>query len=70
MKKFPSVEFTQNFLTDQTGVTSIEYALLGSLVAVVIATTISVLGQNLLALWNGVRNCAIYAANRGSGNCP
>ncbi|MBK4733810.1 Flp family type IVb pilin [Noviherbaspirillum pedocola] len=58
------------FLNDRSGVTSIEYALLASLIAIVIATTVSLLGQNLAALWQQARNCMAYAANKGSGTCP
>ena len=35
------------FLTDESGVTSIEYALIGSLIAVAIVTTVATLGLTL-----------------------
>jgi pilus assembly protein Flp/PilA len=36
-----------NFLDDQAGVTSIEYALLASLIGVAIVTTVTAVGTNL-----------------------
>lgn len=37
----------QNFLLDESGVTSLEYALIGSLIAVAIVTTVTTLGLSL-----------------------
>ena|GEM_PF-4536291 len=45
---------TLSFVRDKSAVTSIEYALLGSLIAVVILAGVTNLGINLLALYNVV----------------
>ena len=37
----------QNFLADESGVTALEYALIGSLIAVAIVTTVATLGLTL-----------------------
>lgn len=42
------------FLADESGVTSIEYALIGSLIAVAIVTTVTTLGVNLKDLYEMV----------------
>jgi len=39
--------FFRMLLRDESGVTAIEYALLGSLIAMVIVTTVAALGLNL-----------------------
>ena len=44
----------QRFLADETGATAIEYALIASLIAVVITTALTTLGTNLKAKWNTV----------------
>ncbi|KAI3592638.1 Flp pilus assembly protein, pilin Flp [Cupriavidus sp. U2] len=41
----------RNFRCDTRGVTSIEYALLGALIAMVIIGAVSVLGSNVKALY-------------------
>ena len=41
-------------LQDESGVTAIEYALLGSLIAVAIAVSVTTLGLNLKALYDMV----------------
>ncbi len=40
-----------NFLSDTRGVTSIEYALLGALIAMAIIGAVSLLGSNVKALY-------------------
>lgn len=42
------------FLADESGVTSIEYALIGSLIAVVIAATVTTVGLDLNDLYEMV----------------
>ena len=44
----------KTFLNDQTGVTSIEYALIASLVAVVIAMSVTTLGTKVQGLYQKV----------------
>ena len=41
-----------SFFRDESGATAIEYALLGTLIAVVIAATFALLGTNLESLFN------------------
>ncbi len=43
----PNYLFLQNFLADESGVTALEYALIGSLIAVAIVTTVTTLGLSL-----------------------
>ncbi|ARU30857.1 hypothetical protein CAP31_03640 [Sulfuriferula sp. AH1] len=44
-------------LQDESGVTAIEYALVASLIAVVILGAIAALGNTLQALWDRVAGC-------------
>ncbi|MDR3390400.1 MAG: Flp family type IVb pilin [Sulfuriferula sp.] len=44
-------------LQDESGVTAIEYALVASLIAVVILSAIATLGNTLQALWDRVAGC-------------
>ena len=44
----------QFLLADESGVTAIEYALIGSLIAVVIAATVTAVGVNLSDLYEMV----------------
>lgn len=55
----------QNLLADESGVTSIEYALIGSLIAVAIVTTVTTLGLNLNDLYRMVAG-KVQAATSGS----
>lgn len=47
-------QFVKQLLCNKDGVTSIEYALLGSLIAVVIAVAVSAVGTNLIPIFNTV----------------
>lgn len=49
------------FCQDDCAISAIEYALLGSLIAVVIVTAITSLGTQLLALYTHVRDQVILA---------
>ncbi|MFA5170685.1 MAG: Flp family type IVb pilin [Sulfuriferula sp.] len=42
---------------DESGVTAIEYALLASLIAMVILGAVVTLGNTILSLWNEVAGC-------------
>lgn len=53
---------------EQDAVTSIEYALLGSLIAVVIVGAVGLVGQNTLGLWMVVQQCVSFAVNQ-DGSC-
>jgi pilus assembly protein Flp/PilA len=44
------------FIDDQAGVTSIEYAFIGSLIAVVIVTAVTAVGRDLSAIFTSVNN--------------
>lgn len=43
------------FLSDQSAVSAIEYALLAGLIAVAIVTSVTVAGTHLLQLWDYVK---------------
>jgi pilus assembly protein Flp/PilA len=43
----PNYALLQDFLADESGVTALEYALIGSLIAVAIVTTVTTLGLSL-----------------------
>ena len=46
-----------SFCADESGVTSIEYAMVGVLIAVVIAVAVSTVGSSLNALFTKVASC-------------
>jgi pilus assembly protein Flp/PilA len=46
----------QSFLRDESGATAIEYALIASLIAVVIITSITAIGTNLKGSFNNTAN--------------
>ena len=56
-------EIIQAFLVDESGVTAIEYALLGSLIAVTIVTAVASVGVNLGALYEMVRDEVVAATS-------
>ena len=56
--------YVAKFLKQEKGVTAIEYALLGALIAVAITTGANALGVNLAALFNAVAAC-MAAPNTG-----
>jgi Flp pilus assembly pilin Flp len=58
-----------DFIADEQAVSSIEYALIGSLIAVVIAISVGVVGTNTAAMWTMVSNC-VTLATTGAGSCP
>ncbi len=47
MKRFTQMLKTVFFVTDEKGVTAIEYGLIASLIAVVIITAVTLVGTNL-----------------------
>lgn len=57
MKRFS----LRNFLIDTQGVTAIEYALLASLIAMVVLTGIVSVGDAVNDLWQGVATSVINA---------
>lgn len=58
-----------DFLAEEDGVSAIEYGLIGSLIAVVIAVSVGVVGTNTAAMWTIVSNCVTFATT-GAGSCP
>jgi pilus assembly protein Flp/PilA len=50
-------KLASSFCTDESGVTAIEYALIGALIAVVIAGAVVTVGSSLNALFTSVANC-------------
>jgi pilus assembly protein Flp/PilA len=46
----------QNFLSDESGVTAIEYALIASLIAVFIIAAVQLVGTNVANVFNEVGN--------------
>ena len=49
-------EFVTRFIRDESGVTSIEYALIAALTSVVAIAAMTFAAQQLLAVYNGVGN--------------
>lgn len=52
--KNKTIQKVKHFLKKEAGVTSIEYALMASLIAVAIFTSVQLLGTSVLALYNYV----------------
>lgn len=53
----------------EDAVTTIEYALLGALITVVILSAVALVGSKTLGLWDMVSRCVEAAATSG-GSCP
>jgi pilus assembly protein Flp/PilA len=53
----------QRFLRNDSGVSAIEYALLGGLIAVVIVVSVSVAGTSLLSLFTYVKDQVVLATS-------
>jgi pilus assembly protein Flp/PilA len=56
MKGIRAMSIVKRFLTDQDGVTSIEYALIASLIAVFIIAALQLVGTNLSTVFTEVGN--------------
>jgi pilus assembly protein Flp/PilA len=56
-------KFLCEFKRDEAGVTAIEYALLGALIAVVIVTSVGLLGVQLNAVWTAVSDAVVDAVS-------
>lgn len=61
--------FGKSMWNEQDAVTSIEYALIASLIAVVIVGAVGLVGTNTAAMWTEVSNCVTFATT-GAGSCP
>ena len=46
----------QNFISDESGVTAIEYALIASLIAVFVIAAITTVGQNVSTVFTEIGN--------------
>lgn len=57
------------FLAGEAGVSSIEYALIGSLIAVIIVGAVGTVGTSTSGLFGMVANCVSFAIS-GAGVCP
>ena len=55
------MERTKKFFKDEGGVTAIEYALVASLIAMAIVTSVAFLGSNLGRLYNDVATKVVAA---------
>lgn len=69
MNKSIFMLFSKTMWDEQDAVTSIEYALLASLIAVVIVVSVGLVGTNASALFGMISACVSFAAS-GSGSCP
>jgi pilus assembly protein Flp/PilA len=49
-------DFVTRFIRDESGVTSIEYALIASLISVVAIAAMTFAAQQLIAVYNGLGN--------------
>lgn len=56
-KAYVLVPAIKKWICDDSGVTSIEYALVGALIAVVIAAAVTSMGLEVLAAFNYVASC-------------
>ena len=52
----PTIQTLTKLVRDESGATAIEYALIASLIAVVIVTAVTTVGTNLKATFNTVGN--------------
>ncbi|NMM20022.1 MAG: Flp family type IVb pilin [Rhodoferax sp.] len=48
---------TRNFLSDEEGVTAIEYGLIAALIAVAVIATVYLVGQELDKVFIKIKNC-------------
>lgn len=69
MNKSIFTRFGKSMWDEQNAVTSIEYALIASLIAVVIVVSVGVVGNNASALYVMVSDCVSLVAS-GAGSCP
>lgn len=57
-----------SFYVDEEAVTSLEYAFIASLIAVVIVGAVSQSGANLSVMFGQISNCVTFAVT-GAGSC-
>lgn len=68
MNKQTFMQFGKSMWAEQAAVSSIEYALIGSLIAVVIVGAVGTVGTRTLILLNLVANCVTFVVS-GTGSC-
>ena len=68
MYKISFTQFGKQMWDEQDAVTSLEYALLGTLIALAIIVGVGLLGTNTAAMYNLVSNCVEFAIS-GNGIC-
>ena len=56
------VPFLQKFVRDEEGVTAIEYGLIAALIAVVIITSVTLVGTQLAAIFTHIQSKLVVAA--------
>lgn len=54
--KDTSMQLLKDFIKDESGATAIEYGLIAGLIAVVIITTLTALGEDISALFEKISN--------------
>ena len=69
MNKPILMQFGKSMWEEHEAVTSIEYALIASLIAVVIVVSVGLVGTNASTLFGMVSDCVIFASS-GAGSCP
>ena len=57
------IEFFEKFILDRRGATSIEYALIGSLIAVVIIAAISATGDSVEGVYSTITTAIVDSEN-------
>lgn len=68
MNKQTLTQIGKSVWKKQDAVTSIEYALIASLIVVVIVGAVGLVGTRTFALWSLVANC-VTSATTGVGSC-
>lgn len=56
---------SRNFLSEEEGVTAIEYGLIAALIAVAVIATVYLVGQELDKVFKAIKDCLITPANCG-----
>lgn len=56
---------TRKFLSDEEGVTAIEYGLIAALIAIAIVVTVALIGTQLNTLFARIKNCLATPTTAG-----
>lgn len=57
---------TRKFLSDEEGVTAVEYGLIAALIAVAVIATVYLVGQELDKTFKAIKDCLVTPATCGS----